>query len=253
MNNKFWEFFGDNFVSLATIVGGAIVLILSIVGGINESVLLQAILGLLVLLATSGIVERHKRLDAIYEQTSQIVKLDNDVRVFDDVDEYYHFLASRVARSKKCIDVINFRPSLPRNVPSRQIYQKTIEDKMDKGLVRVRRVVINYDLATVEWIRDLLKKYNGKDFWVAYYEKPPEYIPALNMMLIDKQEVFVGGFYQAGQYDESGSIWLNDKKIAKAFQDYYNYLWSSATSLNPKESIQENLIQEIIKRCNIEK
>jgi hypothetical protein len=216
MNNKLWDFLGDNFVSLATVIGGVVVLILSMIGIIDDPILLQAILALLVLIATSGIVERHRRLDAIYEQTLRIVKSENDVKVFDDIDV---------------------------------IYRKTIEDKMSKGIIRVRRVVIPYDLSTVDWIKGLLKKYNGSNFWVAYYDKPGEYIPVLNMMLIDEREVFVGGFYQENQYDERGSIWLNDKKIANAFQDYYNYLWRSAKPLNPKEVVQEKLIEKITKRC----
>lgn len=245
--NKIWAFLGDHLISGATIIGGAIVLILSIANITNTAVTMQAILALLVLLATSEIVERNRRLDSIIYEISQITKGQTDTKVFDDVDEHYRFLTERISLAKSTIDIVNFRPSLPRNPISRQQYSQVIEERILNSPIRVRRVVIPYDTKTISWIKDALNKFNGHNFWVGYFHKPPEYIPALNMLLIDAHEAFVGGFYQLGQFDERGTVWLSDPHIAKALQDYYNYLWNKAHLLNPNEIIQEEELNELEK------
>lgn len=245
MRNKFWDFLGDNLVSIATVIGGLAVLILSMIGTVDTLIILQAILGLLILLATSGIVERHKRLDAIQESIVSLGESNIEVKVFKDIDEHYRFLEERITYAQKHVDIINFRPTLPRNPSSRQRYAQTFEKRIKTGSLCVRRVTIPYSSATIDWIGDLLKKYNKHNYWISYYKKPPEYVPLLNMMLIDGIEVFIGGFYQQGQFDERGTIWLRDSKIAGSFQEYYNYLWLNAHPLNPNETIQEDALAEL--------
>lgn len=251
MTRNTWRLVYD-LVSIATVLGGIGALILSLMGIVSESVVLPSILALLVLLATSEIVERRMLLDAILKKVSPLGDPKTDVKVFDHVDDHYKFLKERISCANRYVDIVNFRPEQPRPTVERIKYAKAFDKRIATGALRVRRIVIPYDLTTLTWIADLLHRHNGCNFWVAHYERPAEYLPVLNMLLIDGHEVFVGGFFKTGQYDENGTIWLRDSRISQAFQDYYDYLWHKAHPLNSGSVIDEGTLKRLERELNQE-
>jgi hypothetical protein len=249
-SSDFWGFIVKNIISIATVIGGLFVLVLSMVGTLTDSkIILQVLLALLILLATSELVEGRKRLDTLLETQKELLGLAErklcEVKVFDNVEEHYTFLEGRIRLGKSYIDIINFRPHLPRPSSGRQNYTKLLEEIMDKDSIRVRRVIIPYNFGTISWIKDLLNRFNGKNFWIAYYEKPPKYIPLLNILIIDEGEAFVGGFFRKDHPDDRGTIWLCDPELISTLKKYYDYLWDQSIKLNPNEIIKDQILKEL--------
>ena len=59
--SKAWEFIGDNIISILTIIIGVLVVILSRLNILPTSIIPEALLALLCMLATSELVERRKK------------------------------------------------------------------------------------------------------------------------------------------------------------------------------------------------
>lgn len=67
-----WAFIGDNVTSLLTVAGGVIAITLEQLGWMPSVPIHSVILGLLVLLATSELIERRRQLSKIQESIEKI-------------------------------------------------------------------------------------------------------------------------------------------------------------------------------------
>lgn len=221
-----------DYVLLAiTIITGAAAAILYPLGLIPQSIVLSVIVGLLTLFATSEILERMTRFATLenlvesgFEDTiSSIDKV--NVKVFTERGKWYDYICPRIERAKRNIDVTHFSPSLP--VES---WSKSMAKAIKSG-VRVRRVVIFQNQTVLRWVKDAVEEFKDCDFYVGRLDEPPMRISLPHFLIIDNNEVAIGGFYRE-RTEESSTIWIKDKCIAEVLEQYFSVLWRDSTKLN---------------------
>jgi hypothetical protein len=219
--------------------------------------LVSAVLGYLV-------VERRNKLDAIESlirtgnrETLSIVgtgvdRIINalkgvDVRFFERREDFLIYLEQRVKIAQRSIDVTHFGLSSPSSETILgQRYYDTFSKVVKQGKVKVRRIVIVRDQAQFQWVCQMLEefsKFSGHSFFLGCYTPPSYYIRMLNMIIIDREEVFIAGGERIPSYDVK-TIWVKHSDFTNVIQEHFDVLWRDSIRLN-EMGVRQNLLNQL--------
>jgi hypothetical protein len=231
-----WDFVSSNLITLSTVVAGILVVVLQQFGLVNATNITTAILAILVLLATSELVDKSKKISNLenlinegFANTSQALG-GCIVRRFTISEEGFEYLAQQLRAAHLNIDHAAFAPPIPRWSEQSLAYEKAMADVLRKSQVRYRYIGGLSDrrhratrLATV--LSDPLIK----RFFPRFFEYS-EQLPGFSFMLFDEEEVvlylpsIVGG--------PETVLAIRNPDVVKQFNDYFTRLWSEAKTLD---------------------
>jgi len=241
--NRIWDFISNNLITLSTIITGIVVIVLQQIGIIGPDQISAAILAILALLATSEIVDKSRKLDRIEDSvakgfSSTLKAIGNpEVYKFPLIDEGFEYVAKRIREAKFTIDHVGFSPRVPRWSKSNEKYNKAIISILKSNRVKYRYVFIlrpsgSQITRTVSFLSDS----DIKQYFPACYIQHDESFPAFSFILIDQEELII--YYSNVLGEPEVGLSIRHPDIVQVHSDYFRRLWTDATRLNLKKSIE---------------
>jgi hypothetical protein len=237
-SGKVWKFIGTNVVSLTTVLLGVVVLLLDGLNVIPDSVLSSTVLALLVLLATSELVESRRRLSELdgrlEDISSQLANtIGIEVKTFSSHDEAIEYITRRTLEASHSIDhaAIDYKRS--RQTPARLRYEKIREKTILSDRVKYRYLGVLYSKRRLEFGRRFILEKKTSKFYAGYYLKPYPEIPFPFFMVFDKRETVTRYPFEPGQ--DAGYMSIRSPEVADLFLGYFERLWESSQMLQTEE------------------
>lgn len=244
----FWSFILDNGIAIATVLGGIAILVLQSIEPpwFDTDTILRAMLGLLILIATSEVVERARSLNRIEVSLKSLLEADpaiqNQILVGDK--EIYAYWDRRVETLEKQMDSIRFNRRFELYPLSKHSYRKRLPTiAAQRNIVR-RYIVVFHDLVDLERIEGELNAYRLGTYYVGYLRKDEVSLPMITFSIADGRDVTFGGFRRP--YDASGqqfNVLSTHPETVALFQNYFDLLWSQCTKLVDSGGVRRDLIE----------
>lgn len=209
---------------------------LQLFGLVNANNITMAILAILVLLATSELIDKSKKINNLETLTNEGFANTSQalggciVRRFTVSEEGFDYLAQRVRAASSNIDHAAFAPPIPRWSEQSHAYEKTMVDVLRKSQVRYRYIGGLGDRKhRATRLMTMISDPAVKRFFPRYYEYS-EQLPGFSFVLFDEEEVvlylpsIIGG--------PETVLAIRSPDVVKQFDDYFTRLWSEAKTLD---------------------
>jgi len=239
--NTFWSSISKNLTSLATVIAGLLTLILVRAGILGSAAIPVVTLGLLILLATSELLDKSRKLESIESLLTS--GMDNllqaaggaTVTKMTLLDEGLDYVAKRICSSTATIEHLALHPPGPRWSKKRSGYEKAIHDVLKSNRVRFRYIA-ELRPHRVERLAILLADKSIKQFFPAYYVRSGDCFPAMSFMIFDEEEVLVYCPKTIGEPETV--IAIRHPHVVKMYVDYFRLLWVQAKPLSTVEELK---------------
>ncbi len=177
----------------------------------------------------------------------------DDVQLLDMQHAFPKELVLRAKSAQKFIFDTNLSEEKPRKVVSPQNEYRIIRDsRVMKGEIGFKRVEIIYNKERFKSVLRNLIRFEGKDYYVRYYEAPPKAIPLLHVMTFDDEYFFLGGFYPPDfPPGEEKVAFIRGGALKELLREYTQMLWLKAIPLNEGGQINWEEIKRIARRLGI--
>jgi len=243
--SKVWEFIGSSAISLVTVVLGILVLFLDQVDLLPDTAIAPTILGLIVLLATSEIVENRRQLSRIDEDIKSLsVQVQEalqgaKVLTFSTQVEAVEYFAKRLREANNSVDIAALGIGISQNAPSLEKYYKAREAVILSERVRVRYIGVLYSTRRLANCLPYIGNPKVRNYFAGFYRKPPQELPLITFTVVDGEEILTFSPYRPGV--EEGYIAITSSYIVRLFQDYFEILWDRSQKIRTQEEYDELL------------
>jgi hypothetical protein len=167
-----------------------------------------------------------------------------DYQSFNTGEEFDNYLSYRV-KSAKSIKVVHVSSQILGEGNYRR-YCKIMHDfiKAGNSVTRVFAETDNIDI--YKWVKDDLLAYQNDRFFAHLLDKVQvRDLRTIGIMLIDEEEVCLGGGYVSSFQDPTISV--KNKQIFKFFSDYFDYLKENSINLKTNENLKVTILEKKIK------
>ncbi|HJZ24598.1 MAG TPA: hypothetical protein VJ201_09190 [Candidatus Babeliales bacterium] len=248
MRKTVWEYIHRIFFSLLTVLGGSIAFVLSNTGVLRPDIIGTTTLALVILLATSYLVDNARKLDsienAIKDGFQTTISSLRGVRVIHltEPENGMVYLAKRIRDAKNRLYHVSLSPPIARKHRGAKELEDANESTLLQNQVRYRYICVFNDKARLIRIRKHLSNPKISKYFVGYFETQPNNVPMLNYLLVDDSEVIVIFPYPYGEPD----VWLSIRhpEVVEMFSKYCERLWGDCKKINAKD-IEEGLLEKI--------
>jgi len=236
-----WKFISRNFTPFITIIMGVVVIILSQLSIISDNIVNSTILGLLVLLATSELVDKRASLESIDNRLEEISldisEVTHGVKAikFNNNKDLLEYLTSRTLASAICIDQASIDYRRTSSNLAREEYNIARDTIIKSDKLKYRYLGVLYEARRMEIARTYALDKRYENFFAAYYPKPSTEFPLMNFVIFDKKEVLARYPYEQGQ--DEGYIVIQSVHVANLFLGYFDSLWANAQKINSEDDI----------------
>lgn len=249
MEKNIWRFISKYAMSIVTILAGIIVIILTQLNILSQSLQTSMILTLLVLLATSNLIEDKLEKEKLNSRINQILSLlissgDHfEIITFDNNTSLVEYLIKRSLEASKSIDQASIDYRRTTYNESRMKYDKVRDKIISQNKIKFRYIGMLHTERRLELAKKFIIDLSGMtNFYAAYYTKVEKELPLLNFVVFDKQEVLTRYPFEYGE--DTKYIVIKNQQVANLFLGYFNSLWNGAIKIKSKEDY-EKLLQEI--------
>lgn len=240
--NKFWLTISKKITPLITILSGIVVIVLSQLNWIPDNIVNSTILGLLVLLATSELVEKKSSIETISGKLDNLDKAMKEATreikaiTFSNDKDYFDYLTKRTKESKEYIDQASIDRSRSFGyIKGRTIYLKTRNNVIQLGKVKYRFVGVLSEISRLDLAKDFLVEKRCENFYPVYYSKPEREFPQLDFIIIDREEVIGRYPFDIGQ--DAGYVSIKSKYVANLFLGYFECLFREGKVIRSEQDI----------------
>lgn len=212
-----------------------------------------AIYGYLLLERRSNLELVSEQLEVIEDSVKQgtervIMTLGGELVLHRGRDTFRDFMTTRFDSAASSIDIVTTATygrlhSDPAGFGS---YLNALTSAARDRGVRVRRVRGVQTPEMVDEIVAEIEEYCGLRFFVRAFPIRVGTIPLLNVMVIDNEEVAVGGIHRDVAEDVL-SITTRQPTVVRLVQDYFDALWSSrdVVRLNTRDGVSASAVEEL--------
>ncbi len=130
-----------------------------------------------------------------------------------------------------------------------QLY-KSIYQRIARNEISYSSVYIIYDKTELEFIVSRLIAFEGKRYSIRYYDAPPKAIPVLNILSVNDENFYLGGYSNSVQSGNSGLALIKGGDTSKLLMDYWSSLWENAKPLN-EYGIDWEGLKAVAKRLSV--
>jgi len=234
--SKIWDFIGSNIISLLTIMLGLIVVVLSQLKILPDTIIPATLLALLCLLATSELVEGRKKLSKVEEKlddvANQILQATQGIKTisFQTHEDAILYHAKRILEATLSIDhaSIDHRRTQD-DTPERKKFENAREKAALSSQIKYRYVSVLHSKRRLDLGHNFIIDKKARNFFAGYFPKPEHEIPLMSFVIIDKKEVITRYPYEHGQ--DSGYIAIQSPVVVKLFLGYFERLWEDSEKL----------------------
>lgn len=217
---------------------------------------------LLVLSVVMGylVVERGNKLDTIEHlvregskqtlatQETGIRRIINalkgtDVTLFESRKDFFEHAAGKIHKWKT-IDVTHFGFSAPSaDDPDSYAYYEQFARVIKEKQIRVRRILIIRNKEHVAWARRMLNDFSDcHKFFLSVYPGNNNYIPMINLMIVNGRDVYVGGGERAPR-DDGKAMLVNHPDFTKGLEEYFTTLLDKSEELKSVSQLEQLLLR----------
>ena len=221
---------------------GILVVFLSRLHVLPNSIIPEVLLALLCMLATSELVERRKKIAKIEEKLDDVRELilanTHGVKTitFQSNDEAILYQAKRFREAKVFLDIAGIDHRRTGDTPARKQFEEAREDAALSGKVKVRYIGVLYARNRLDIGLKYVINHKATNFFAGYFKKPYNEIPLMSFVIVDKQEVITRFPFEFGQ--DTGYIAIQSPYIAKLFLGYFERLWECSDKLRDNKDYQ---------------
>ena len=227
-----------------TIIGIALIALIIFFGQFffqeKAKTLLEYLIPLFILIVCLEILFIRENLNII----DQKLKVDFEFQSFNSGNEFDNYLANRF-KTAKSVKVIHVNSQTSNKRDNRRYYE-ILEDfvKSGKSFRRVFSDTTNIDL--YKWMKEDLIKFQKDKYFLHLLDKVKiQDIRTIGVMLIDDEEVCLGGGYITSF--QKPTISVKNRNVVKFFSDYFDYLRDNSINLKTDENIEIAIIEKRIK------
>ena len=247
--SRVWKFIATNVVSLVSVVTGVVVIVLHELGLLPDRVLSSIILALLVLLATSELIEKNRRLSELDERLEDMSGQLTDalqgmrVQTFSSTAEVLEYLTKRTRAVRQSVDQASIDHWRSRMTPKRATYNQTREELILADRVKYRYIGVLYSKRRLEFARRCSLEAETHRFFAGFYPRLRSEFPLMNFVVFDREEVLARYPYEPGQ--EKNYVLITSPHIAQLFVGYFERLWALSKKLHTEEDYRQ-LLEQIV-------
>ena len=235
-----WAFLSRNLISLLTIVSGCTVLVLQQFGLVTGDNIYTATLAILVLLATTEVVDKNMKLDKIEDlivtEFKRITQESKYAKVlkFPTPEEGFQFLANKLKNCRLSIEHATLAPSPPRWFTERRNFSEAREKVLKENKIIYKYIIWGSkdQLEIPKHVNEWLSNPDIKRVFVSYLEKPNYNVLGISFMIFDKSSV--AAYMPSVSGDPEVLIALEHPILLEAFTNYFRRLWEDSKRLNRK-------------------
>jgi len=187
------------------------------------------------LLATSELIEKHRKLDALAETMRSgfrdaVSSLRGvSVQQHDEPEVGLNYLAERVRAARKSLDLASLSPAIPRRNPGANEWERAIDEVLAANKVRFRYVCAFHDRARLERVRRNVLDPRVKKFLCGFFSVEESRVPMPNFLVVDGDEVIVIFPFMYGEPESWISI--RHPEVVKAFGAYFQRLFGESRKI----------------------
>ena len=174
-------------------------------------------------------------------------RIDNkfEYQSFSSGETFDNYLANRFSKVKE-IKVIHISSSTSDKRSGRKYYE-ILDDFIISG-GKFRRIFSGtFNKDVFRWIREDLDRYKDKKYFIHCLDKVIiDEISTLGVMIIDDEEVCIGGGYMTSFKEPTISI--RNSNIVRFYLDYFEYLRDNSIPIRSDSKIKMDKLIEIEKR-----
>lgn len=225
-----WEYFKKNLFSLITVFTGFTTLILYRIGMLQGDLIQVMILTLVLLLTTSILIDRSRKLDEIHRSIEKgfmntVADLGGiNIKYLPGADKGLEYLTKCLLEAEESIELVSLAPNIRRDSNAAKEWEKTIEDVLLKNKVNFRYVFNNISDRTKRVIKHLKNPKISK-FFAGYINCDPS-VPMIGFLVIDETEVITIFPTQYG--DDEVWVSLNHPRYVQVYKKYFQRLWNES-------------------------
>lgn len=177
------------------------------------------------------------------------------IELVGEGDEFQLHVQQAVSKAKKFVldTTLNAERAKiwhPADNPSHYYY--TVYKRLQNNEITYRRVEVIFGKERLESTIARLLIYEGTDYYIRYYDAPPKAIPVLNLLSIDNEWFYLGGFYSTeAPADIINLAYIRDQKIGSLLDAYWSNLWFHGKPLNEGKRINWDEIKFIARRVEM--
>lgn len=180
----------------------------------------------------------------------------SSVELIGTGDEFRLHAKRQMTKAKKFVldTTLNAEraPTLTHPADNPAHYYHTIWQRVHNREITYRRVEVIFNKERLEYVVSRLLVHEGTDFYIRYYDPPPKAIPILNIMSIDNEEYYLGGFYSGdAPLDAADLAFIRNAQMGKLFERYWDNLWFTAKPLNEGRRINWDELRAISERVKM--
>jgi hypothetical protein len=235
LSEKFWTFIRDNVISLITVIVGVIVLVFQGIGNASDQMVLGTTLALVVLLATSEVVERQLRLSKIEQslrdQKEALIGAIDGVAVKELLsEEMYEFMRFMIATAKESVFWASPEPRRGTAQGTKRTYEEAIDQLAKDGHVRFSYISHFSGKARAKRALRLLFKYedNSKIF-IGSLPAQEDSFPLFSFLIFDRKTLVTRAPY--GEGTEGRYYAISNPTTVELFMDYFERLLDKSEKL----------------------
>lgn len=139
----------------------------------------------------------------------------------------------------------------PYNYP--QGYYFDILERLEQKEISYKRVEFVYNKERFEYVVSRLIISEGLESYIRYYDAPPQSVPLLNIMSIDDNVFYLGGFAKNSNLpiDIKARAFIKNSTLGELFRSYWSSLWHFATPLNDQKKVDWDKLKELADKLEV--
>ncbi|MBI4707586.1 MAG: hypothetical protein HY761_06645 [Candidatus Omnitrophica bacterium] len=232
--NEIWEFISSNFISLSTVISGVLIIILQQMGKMTQSDIATATLTIVILIATSELVDKSKKLDRLEAiithgfDTTLKVTGSTVIKKYGNAEDGFNYMAKKIYSAKNSIDHVAFAQGVPRWSEQNKLYEKATIEVLEANHVNYRYIagVRGEARGRLSKIIKFLENSKIKRFSAGIYYFGEDSFPGFSFMIFDNDEIVVYLPNLVGGIETGISIKNSD--IVEQYTGYFARLWTTA-------------------------
>ena len=209
----------------------------------KAKILLEYLIPLFIIVACLEILFIRENLKSKLKLIGEKICVDFEYQAFTSGDAFDNYLANRFKEASS-VKVIHINSQTSDKRKNRRYYE-ILEDfvKSGKNFRRIFSDTTNKDV--FKWMKEDLIKFKNDKYFIHLLDKMKIHnIRTIGVMLIDDEEVCLGGGYMTSF--QHPTISIKNKNIVKFFSDYFEYLRDNSKNIRSDDNINMELIDRHI-------
>lgn len=151
---------------------------------------------------------------------------------FADEAEEYEYCTRRLRTARRVKDA-TLGPGSERVPSYRKKYYDDRRDIIKRQGIDYRYICMVGTNSRLERIIEDMRELEQFDFFVGYFETPSPFHPMISFLIFDDEEVIMGSYRRLNDPTQrKADILIKEPEVARAFSDYFEFLWERTTKLN---------------------